>query len=92
VPLAQHYPGDDAWRSFVEVAAEAWPTCTFKQELLLVVHGDVLLAQAMYGVLGSHALSWISSSVPALEGHAPRSLLSSDAGILSVRTCLMRMP
>jgi hypothetical protein len=92
VPLAQYYPGDDAWRKFAEAWAQCWPSCPFKEELLVALDGDALLAQAMFGVLGDQAFSWLDSSVPALNAHTPRSLLTNKSGILSVRTCLMRMP
>jgi hypothetical protein len=92
MPLAEYYAGDEAWQNFVRAHLQWWPSCRFKEELLLALRNDLPLAQAMYGKLGDDALHWLDQSVPALDGREPRSLLALKHGVLSVRECLMRMP
>lgn len=90
--LAEHFPGEDAWRNFVVALASAWSECDFQARLLKELDGQRDIAIVAYALLGEDSLEWVDRQIPALGDCSPRNCLESERGLLRLKSALMRMP
>jgi len=89
--LITEYPGDAAWRNFVEVFQPAWVERPDKEKFTSTI-GDTDLAVVLAGTLDGHASSWFERPIGALKGRSPREVLREyPNGEFALRTLVMRM-
>ncbi len=90
--LVDNYPGDDAWKRFVNCHAEGDRRSNSKDSLVAAL-GDEDCASVVAGLLGDRALIWTEIDIPALAGRKPRDILSFHPdGKIILRSLLMQMP
>ena len=90
--LRDEYPGDDAWRKFVDVFRSDW-TRREDKEFYISKFGDEEIAIVLSASLGLDAINWSDRPIGALGKRAPINVLTSDpSGTRIIRTLLMRMP
>lgn len=90
--LRDEYPGEQAWRRFVEVFLpewERWPDKQLAQARLV----DEEIAAVLTSYLGPSAYAWFEKPIGALAMRSPLDVLNNDAdGLAIIRSLLMRMP
>ncbi|MGC0118609.1 hypothetical protein [Pseudoalteromonas piscicida] len=85
-----NYLGDDAWKAFASVFAQAWIKFENKERLLSLLNGDELLAMVVSQV-SAEPEKWLSSKVPALQGKSPLWCLNHGRE-KQLKAILMNMP
>ena len=86
------YPGDHAWREFVAVFRPAWQKWQDKDTYRLGL-GDEEVAIVLTTTMGTYAADWFAKPCGALGKRTPIEVLTNErAGIVVIRTLLMRMP
>jgi hypothetical protein len=90
--LRDEYPGDDAWRRFVDVFRPAWVERPDKGKVVSAI-GDEEFAIVLVDSMGDRAIEWFSTPIGALDKRTPSDVLSNEpSGRTIIRTLLMRMP
>jgi hypothetical protein len=90
--LRDEYPGDEAWRRFVDVFQPAW-TGRVDKEPYREKLGNEDFAVVLTATMGGHALEWFNKPLGALGKRTPAEILQSEpSGDRILRTLLMRMP
>jgi hypothetical protein len=79
------------WNAFAAACRNEFSACPFAVELVAACHGHEDIAWAVYFHLRDDSLAWLAGRVPALDGSAPASLLSTGQADV-VRDCLWSMP
>lgn len=69
-----------------------WESCDFKQDLLEAVNNHLDIAIVIYGTLLDASMSWVSSSVPALDDLSPIQCMNSPTGIQKLKRVLLSFP
>ncbi len=90
--LVSEYPGDAAWRHFVEVFQPAWAVRPGKDKFLAAI-GNTEMAVVLAAILDDQAVPWFDRTIGALDGRSPREVLRNDPnGETALRTLVMRLP
>lgn len=90
--LRDEYPGDLAWKRFVEVFRPAWESFKDRDDCAQEI-GDEEIAIVLTASMGGHAMTWFRRPCGPLGSRSPSDvLLSENRGKNIVRTLLMRMP
>ena len=90
--LNQEYPGDVAWGRFASVIQSS-PRQASAPSLPRLLGCAEETANVIRALFGDHALTWLNSPIPALEGETPAQVLARhQKGDRILRTLLMRMP
>ena len=95
MPLEKYYAVDKTEESLAGLAhayEKEWEECSFKEELIAAVDGDLGIAIVIFGHLGGHALKWLETEVPALDGLTPKECMKTEKVIKRLKVCLTRMP
>ena len=74
--LITEYPGDEAWRNFVNVFQPAWAARADKDKLISII-GNTDLAIVLAAALDEKAASWFDRPIGALKGRSPRKFSSN---------------
>lgn len=89
--LEDYYLGDRAFADFSAAFCTEWDAFPHKDDLLLLVSGDVQIARPIAFHCGSLYSDWLRSKIPALDDITPLECLSTPSGIRRLKSCLMRM-
>jgi hypothetical protein len=90
--LAEEFPGDEAWSSFVEVFRPAWENVSDKDHLVQSI-GDEDIAIVLSAKIGYDAIAWVKQPIGALDDKSVIQVLKSgSSGELAVKNLIMRMP
>jgi hypothetical protein len=86
--LDSEYPGEEAWSRFSDCYSFA------DKELCEKIDIDQDIAQVLLVMLGSveYVNSWLSKSLPALDGDCVSDVLKRSNGGRVIRSLVMRMP
>jgi len=83
---------DDSFKNLARTYDSEWETCTFKQDLLEAVNNNLDIAIVIYGTLLDASMSWVSSSVPALDDLSPIQCMNSSSGTQKLKQILLSFP
>jgi len=83
---------DDRFKNLARTYDTEWESCTFKQDLLDAVNNNLDIAIIIYGTLLDASMSWVSSSVPALDDLSPIQCMNSSSGIQKLKQVLLSFP
>lgn len=90
--LRTEYPGDAAWKVFVDAFRPAWKTYSDKQSAVTTL-GDQEIAIVLSSSFGAKAIDWFSNPCKPLGGRTPSDVFTNERhGDKIIRTLLMRMP
>lgn len=92
MPLEMYYVGDKAFADLASAYMKVWKKCSFKEDLIVAVDGDVEIAVIIFGHFLDHSMNWLENKVPALDELTPKECMKTENGIKRLKTCLMRMP
>ena len=90
--LEHYYSGDRAWEECVKALSGEWPKCTFKEDLVAALNGDLGLAVTIFFHLQDAALDWVDQKIPALDGETPRACVQTVQGVRRLKEAMMRFP
>jgi hypothetical protein len=90
--MRDEYPGDDAWKRFVDFFRSAWLARADRDSLSSTI-GDEEFAIVLSVSMGERAVAWFQTPVPAFDGRSASDILRHEpSGQKIIRTVLMRMP
>ena len=94
MPLEDYYSGDKAFANLANTPDQelderfaAWPE---REELLKLCANDHSLARVIFYHNLTHALEYMHTSIPSLEGLTPIECLKSATGTKRLKESLMR--
>jgi hypothetical protein len=90
--LRNEYPGDDAWRAFVDVFRSPWADWQEKN-LYSKELGDEEIAMVLATSMGARSKDWFNQPCKALGGRVPSDVFENEPlGKIIIRNLVMRMP
>lgn len=92
MPQGNNSSVDDSFRNLARTYDNEWESCDFKQELLEAMNNHRDIAIVIYGTLLDASLSWVSTSVPALDGLSPIQCMGTPSGIQKLKQALLSLP
>lgn len=92
VELTHLFCGESAWAKYVEIASRQWDSFQLKEQLVLMVNGDVDLAKVIAFKVGNKFSEWLDYKIPAIENKTPRWCIQNPQNINGLRELLLRMP
>ena len=92
MPLEDYYQGDEPFEKYSKVFSGYWDTFKYKDELLRLVDGDLVLARPIAYHLQDDFENWFQSKIPALDNLTPAECMQTDWGKRRLKCCLHRFP
>jgi hypothetical protein len=90
--LRDEYPGDLAWKQFVDVFRSGWTELQNKS-FYNSAFGDEDIAIVLATSMGQHSTDWFNKPCGALGKRSPADVITNEPfGARIIRTLLMRMP
>ena len=83
---------DDNFNNLARTYDTDWESCTFKQDLLKSLNNHLDIAIVIYGTLLDASMSWISTSVPALDDLSPIQCMNTPSGMKKLKQVLLSFP
>jgi len=88
--LRDEYPGDEAWKNYVDCFRPDWEARQDQAQLREKLPEDLAIVLSWH--FGDRAWRWYTQPVPALGGKTPQSVHSGPSGETTLRNCIMRIP
>jgi len=88
--LRDEYPGDEAWKKYVDCFRPDWEARQDQAQLREKLPEDLAIVLSWH--FGDRAWRRHTQPVPTLGGKTPQSVHSGPSGETILRTCIMRIP
>lgn len=88
--LRDEYPGEEAWKNYVDAFREEWDARQDQALLLAKFPEDLAIPLAWH--FGDRAWDWYTHAIPALGNRTPRSVHRGADGDVILRSAIMRIP